>query len=286
MIFINDVFKEIISKKQTENVKYYFTIQPSDQMIKEMVAFANTDGGYIFWGIKVNTELELIGLTKDLNIRERLQQIINKIPAGLNYSISEFVVETKIIIGIKIYKSNINVLLNGRRYIVENNSCKTVNPKIFISHSSKDKKYGAAFVRLLEDIGVDSTDIIFTSDDEHGIPLEFHIFDYLKNQIDNNCYMVYLLSDNYFDSPACLNEMGAAWVKTNDYIVMGTPDFSFSNEKFNGTVIDTKKKGFSMGNKSQILNFRNLIQEKLEIEKIDEIKWTIRLDEYLDKIKN
>ncbi len=37
--------------------------------------------------------------------------------------------------------------------------------------------------------------------------------------------MIYHLSDNYYDSVACLNEMGAAWVVQNDYTVVGIPGF-------------------------------------------------------------
>lgn len=285
MFYIDDIFKENILKKETTNVKYYFTMQPADNTVKEMVAFANTDGGYIYWGIQFNAELTIIGLTKDLLTQKRLQTIINQIPEKLNYCISEFTIEEKTVIGIRVYKSKDCLMLNGKKYVMKNNVSEAVKSKIFISHASKDKKYGSALVRLLEDIGVKSSDIIFTSDDEHCIPLEENITDYLKNQLDNNCYMIYLLSDNYFESPSCLNEMGAAWVKTNEYISIGVPNFSFSNEKFNGAFIDTKKIGFIMDNKTQILSFRNLIQKKFDIEKIEDVKWSIRLDEYLDKIK-
>lgn len=285
MFYIDDIFKEMIRKKENTNVKYYFTIQPTDKTIEEMVAFANTDGGYIFWGIEFNTELKIIGLTKDMFIEKRLQEIVDQMPEKLNYSMSEFVVENKAVIGIRIYKSKDCLMLNGKKYTMKSNNSEAVNPKIFISHSSKDKKYGAALVGLLEDIGVKSKDIIFTSDDEHGVPLVTNIPDYLKNQLDNNCFMIYLLSDNYFESPACLNEMGAAWVKTNDYISIGVPNFSFANEKFNGAFIDTRKLGLIMDNRTKLVSFRNLIQEMFDIEKIDDERWSRKLEEYLEKIK-
>ncbi|WP_339186497.1 RNA-binding domain-containing protein [Paenibacillus sp. FSL R5-0490] len=285
MFYIDDMFKEIIQKKETTNVKYYFTVQPADKMAEEMVAFANTDGGYIFWGINFKTEFELVGIT-GVWIEERLQEIVNQIPKELNYCMSNFNVEGTTIFGIRIFKSKDCLKFNGKKYIMNGNISEQVNSKIFISHASKDEKYGAALVGLLEDIGVKSKDIIFTSDDEHGVPLAANIPDYLKNQLDNNCFMIYLLSDNYFDSPACLNEMGAAWVKTNDYVSIGVPSFSFGNNKFNGAFIDTRKLGLNMDNRTKLVSFRKLIQEKFNIEKIDDERWSRKLEEYLKKIED
>ena len=49
--------------------------------------------------------------------------------------------------------------------------------KIFISHSSKNKDYGNAFVDLFTSIGAKSNEIIFTSNNAFGIPIGKDTFD-------------------------------------------------------------------------------------------------------------
>lgn len=55
--------------------------------------------------------------------------------------------------------------------------------------------------------------------------------------------MIILWSSSYLESPACLNEMGAAWVVQNDYTNIYVPDFSFENPKYHECAIDTRKMG-------------------------------------------
>ena len=45
------------------------------------------------------------------------------------------------------------------------------------------------------------------------------------------------------ESPACLNEMGAAWVTQTDYTNIYVPSFSFGNPKYHECAVDTKKMG-------------------------------------------
>ena len=85
--------------------------------------------------------------------------------------------------------------------------------KIFISHRSLDADYAATVVDFLEDIGVPSNAVVCTSVPGHLIPNGQKIYDWLRSQFtEYNLHMIFLLSDNYYDSPDCLNEMGAAWV--------------------------------------------------------------------------
>jgi len=55
--------------------------------------------------------------------------------------------------------------------------------------------------------------------------------------------MIYLLSKKYFESPACLNEMGAAWLAKSDYTNIFLPGFNFNSKKFSQCVIDQKRIG-------------------------------------------
>lgn len=83
--------------------------------------------------------------------------------------------------------------------------------KLLISHSSEDKKYVNPLVEMLKVIGMRDGSFICTSVPGHGIPGESNIIDWLRDQFQNfDIRVLYVLSKNYYSSPACLNEMGAA----------------------------------------------------------------------------
>lgn len=85
-------------------------------------------------------------------------------------------------------------------------------PKIFISHSSKDKNYTDMLVDLLEDMGLRENQIFCSSVPGCDIPLGKNIFDDILSQFHyNELHVIFVLSENFYNSPVCLNEMGAAW---------------------------------------------------------------------------
>lgn len=135
--------------------------------------------------------------------------------------------------------------------------------KIFISHSSKDSEYGKALVQLLRDIGIPHQDIIFTSEPGYGIPKGSNIFNWLKSKIKESPYIIYMLSENYYSSVACLNEMGAAWIVENEHMVLFLPNFDYRNQKFLEGAIDPRIMGIYMDNEKDITEFAGMILKKL-----------------------
>lgn len=85
---------------------------------------------------------------------------------------------------------------------------------IFISHSTKDSEYVASLVDLLRKIGFTDKDVFCSSYPGYGIPLGKNIYEFLKSCFkDYELFVLFVISkDNYYSSPASLNEMGAAWV--------------------------------------------------------------------------
>jgi hypothetical protein len=151
--------------------------------------------------------------------------------------------------------------------------------KIFISHSSKDKKYGDALLGLLTGLGLKRDEIIYTSNDLYGIPLGKKIYEYLRNNIDTNVHMIFLLSNNYFESIACLNEMGAAWLAQKEYTVIGVPGFDFNFKAFNECCIDSKEMGLTMENMIRITEFKGIIENEFG-KRIDDMEWQDVLEKY------
>ena len=136
---------------------------------------------------------------------------------------------------------------------------------IFISHSSKDKVYGSAMVQLLIDIGVPRKNITFTSKKGFGIPQGHNIFEWLKNKLTSSPFVIYLLSDNYYGSVACLNEMGAAWVIENRHQAFILPGFDIDDEKFRDGAIDPREIVAFINRRDDLLEFIDQISYELRI---------------------
>lgn len=139
--------------------------------------------------------------------------------------------------------------------------------KIFISHSSKNKFYGDKLVDLLRSVGVKENEIIYTSNTAYGIPVAQNIFNWLKSQITEKPFVIYLLSEEYYQSIACLNEMGAAWIIENKHAAIFTPNFNLSSKEFQSGALDPREIGFYISDEERILSFLQLISEDFEISK-------------------
>lgn len=113
-----------------------------------------------------------------------------------------------------------------------NKRCHKKALKVFISHSSQDKDYVSCIVDFLEDIGLTQEQLFCSSIPGYGIPLDEDIYDYLKQQFqEHNLHVILVLSDNYYQSVACMNEMGAAWILQNKYTTILLPGFEFKEIK-------------------------------------------------------
>lgn len=158
---------------------------------------------------------------------------------------------------------------------------------IFLSHRSSDKVYGDALRDFITGLGVQNNQLIYTSHPLHKIPLDKNIYDYLRENINSQIFMIILWSDDYLESPACLNEMGAAWVTQSDYTNIYVPTFSFGNPKYHECAVDTRKMGAVLnGNshcKANLIELKNKIQTMFGIED-DEQKSAYLIDEFVSKI--
>lgn len=152
--------------------------------------------------------------------------------------------------------------------------------KIFISHSSKDKDICTPFVELLEELGIPEKNILYSSNPRLGIPGDEDIFNYLRNKIDEKYYMFYMLSDNYYESVICLNEMGAAWVSQNEFSIFLLPNLS----KGIKGVVDSSKKGWDITNSVELNDLKNKLLDMFNLE-ISENKWDQKKNNYLAHIK-
>lgn len=105
---------------------------------------------------------------------------------------------------------------------------------IFISHSSKDKIIVKKIVKAIEAMGVNSSNIFCSSIPGYGIELGENFIDRIKNEINSNTIVFFILSENYYKSPIALCEMGAAWINSLIQIPFVVPPLDY--EDINGVI--------------------------------------------------
>ena len=155
--------------------------------------------------------------------------------------------------------------------------------KLFISHSSQDAKVVTAFVNFMLTIGLKSEDMICTSVPSTKIPNGEDIFDYLNKVLNNEIYVLFFLSDNYYSSTVCLNEMGAAWIKRVDSLNFLLAGFDFSDMR---GVVNKNKVGIKLGtcdemSKVSLNEFKDTLTSLFGIT-INQNVWELARDSFLN----
>ncbi|MCA1011461.1 toll/interleukin-1 receptor domain-containing protein [Halobacillus halophilus] len=156
--------------------------------------------------------------------------------------------------------------------------------KIFISHSSKDLDYVRPLVDLLNDIGIKKSDkhIFCSSLAGYDIPYNQNIYEFLKDELNReNVMVLFVLSDNYYSSAPCLNEMGAAWITSKESGFILTPNFDFS--KVDGA-IDSTKISLKMDDVKGLDKFKDSIVETFELEDVGYKIWQEDRDKFVKQI--
>lgn len=181
-------------------------------------------------------------------------------------------------------------VLFDRRESGTNNSTSVSHSttKIFLSHSSKDKRYGDALRNFLINIGIKNDQLIYTSHKLNKIPLGNNIYEFLRDNIDSNVYVIYLLSANYYKSSACLNEMGAAWAYKSNYVCIYTKKFNFSDKQYLNSVIDKNRLGIRLNSPEDLIRISMIELKdnlcKLFNLKVDEKECSSFIGEFIDAI--
>lgn len=161
--------------------------------------------------------------------------------------------------------------------------------KIFISHSSNDLEYMRAFTDLLNNIHIPAESIVCTSIERYIIPNGENIYDWLRHQfIDFKLHMIFALSDNYYNSCASLNEMGAAWVTATNKDLLLLPGFKFEDIK---GCIDKNTAGISLDSDEKLLKTRlgalkNYLISELALPPVLDVDWENYRDRFIEEVHN
>lgn len=109
---------------------------------------------------------------------------------------------------------------------------KVKKPLLFISHSSANENIATNLVQLLRTLGFNNKNLFCSSVPGYDIKEGEDIYDTLASKFqDYNIFVIFLLSSEYYQSAACLNEMGATWVLKANYSTIVCPGFSIPEIK-------------------------------------------------------
>lgn len=179
---------------------------------------------------------------------------------------------------------------NIEKYYTEEGTsevAQTKAPKIFISHSTKDKPYVEKIVALLDDMGLDQTQLFCSSMPGYDIPVGRDIFEYLREQfLEYDLHVIFVHSPSYYRSAVSLNEMGAAWALRSDYTSLLLPGFNF--EQMIG-VVDNRTIAIKLDNdrievKDKLNQLYTQIVTEFGLRKKADVVWEQKRDRFIDDV--
>lgn len=141
-----------------------------------------------------------------------------------------------------------------------NTNSKEKTPLLFISHASANKAFVNALVELLNFLKFDTSNMFCSSKPGYNIPVGEDIYGFLRSRfVDYDIFVVFVHSKEFYQSHACLNEMGAAWALQSKYASILLPGFEFKD--MDGAVSD-KEIAIKIDDK-QAWSGMNSLKEKL-----------------------
>lgn len=158
-------------------------------------------------------------------------------------------------------------------------------PLLFISHASADDEIVAGLVEMLRTIGFNNKNLFCSSVPGYDIPEGEDIYDFLCGKlIDYNLFVIFVLSEAYYNSAACLNEMGAAWVLKANYSTIILPGFQIPDIK---GAVNPRKMAVVLGDSKRVKGKLTQLKDRLieffglpETE--DDIIWENDRDKFID----
>ena len=155
-------------------------------------------------------------------------------------------------------------------------------PRILISHSSDDKEFCDVFVEFLASIGFTSKTLIYTSKSEFAVPLGVDIYEYLRRNLERRrIWVFFMLSQNFYQSAACLNEMGAAWVKQNRCYSVLLPGFKHEDRK---GAINPNQHTLDLCDPVRLTELSILFRKTWPLQ-IDNIRWEVIKNDFIENIR-
>ena len=97
--------------------------------------------------------------------------------------------------------------------------------------------------------------------------------------------MIFFLSEAYYQSVACLNEMGAAWILRSDYLTVLQPGFTFQEIK---GAIDPRKIALDLNGdcKASLNKLFEQLKVKFLLKEISYNRWERYRERFMEQLLN
>ena len=157
--------------------------------------------------------------------------------------------------------------------------------KIFISHSSADKKFAEALVDLLNVMGLGQEDIFCSSVPGYWIGNGRNFLDEIKTHFVNyDLFVIFIHSPRFYNSHISLNEMGAAWVLQSEYCSFLTNDMEYDQMDAVVTSHEIAIKVNTNEAKSRLNDWKKRILYWFSKSDIDANIWERSRDKFLNEV--
>lgn len=157
---------------------------------------------------------------------------------------------------------------------------KTIPKKIFISHAFKDKDLVGELIDLLENIGLDSHQIFCSSFEGYGIPLGEDFLEIIKTEISSEVFVLFVITENFYNSKVCLCEMGAAWALSKGHIPIVVPPFSYSD--IEGVI--PKTQGMLINELPKLNSLKEKLEKDFGLQPLNLNSWERKRDRFIKNI--
>ncbi|MCJ7539180.1 MAG: toll/interleukin-1 receptor domain-containing protein, partial [Desulfobacterales bacterium] len=155
--------------------------------------------------------------------------------------------------------------------------------ELFISHAVADGPVAKQFVNLIESgIGVAPDNIFFTSNKGQGIKPGRDFKSSIHNSLDEATIVIALISENYYNSPFCMCELGGAWLQAKDLIPVLIPPIRFSDMK----AVLIGMQSLQIGAPQDLDELRDELSERLNFKPLVTPRWNEKRDEFLNILTN
>lgn len=184
----------------------------------------------------------------------------------------------------EVLKKWLNEKVTQNKLLIKNQKEKSERKrKIFISHSSKDKKLVTSFVKnvLQLGMGIEQSEIFYTSIENMGIKTGEDFVRKIKEKLIETEITILFISANYKKSEICLNEMGAAWALGKTVLPIKIPPLTFGNIG----LLHRNTHCTRIDNSYDLDNLIEQIRLKLNRDMIDPVTWNMNKDNFISSIK-
>ena len=83
---------------------------------------------------------------------------------------------------------------------------------IFISHASVDADLGEHLIDIFKELGIPKDEIFFSSSYHTGVKVGDDFIETIKYELKRANIVIFILTEEFYRSVYCMNEMGAAWI--------------------------------------------------------------------------